>query len=150
MIDGLLAEGGGAPSASAEPLGFAPARGGEGENSLWLKLRGESNVAQWPRGSTCRGAASRGPTMQHPHSPCFAGLGFLLCSAGCVLAYPVGAAAELGARSVALAAPDVLPIAVVLGAGVLTWLLGNRRPRLQPAPARKPKAPSRKRPIKTE
>jgi hypothetical protein len=32
----------------------------------------------------------------------------------------------------------MLPVAVVLGAGVLAWLLGNRRPR--PAPARKPES----------
>ena len=32
----------------------------------------------------------------------------------------------------------MLPVAVVLGAGVLAWLLGNRRPRPAVAPARKP------------
>jgi hypothetical protein len=31
----------------------------------------------------------------------------------------------------------MLPVAVVLGAGVLAWLLGNRRPRPAAAPARK-------------
>ena len=39
----------------------------------------------------------------------------------------------------------MLPVAVVLGAGVLAWLLGNRRPRLKPAPTRKPGAQDRDR-----
>lgn len=43
-----------------------------------------------------------------------------------------------GSRAIVLAHADVLPIAVVLGAGVLAWLLGHRRPRLEPARARKP------------
>jgi hypothetical protein len=54
----------------------------------------------------------------------------------------VPAFAHTGAESpvphLVLAYADMLPIAVVLGAGVLTWLLGNRRPRLQPARPRKP------------
>jgi hypothetical protein len=57
-------------------------------------------------------------------------------------AHPGHAADVCQASRVVLAGADLLPVAVVLGAGVLTWLLGNRRPRLQPAPHRKP-APSR-------
>ena len=38
----------------------------------------------------------------------------------------------------------MLPVAIVLGAGALVWLLGNRRPRLRPAPV-KPKRNDRER-----
>jgi uncharacterized iron-regulated membrane protein len=48
------------------------------------------------------------------------------------------AGAQCGTPHIVLASVDLLPIAVVLGAGVLTWLLGNRRPRLEPARPRKP------------
>jgi len=39
----------------------------------------------------------------------------------------------------------MLPVAVVLGAGVLAWLLGNRRPQLRPARTTKPKGNDRDR-----
>jgi len=53
------------------------------------------------------------------------------------LAHAATGPAQFGMHH-ALAHYDLLPIAVVLGTGVLTWLLGNRRPRLEPARPRKP------------
>lgn len=74
-----------------------------------------------------------------PHSqPSLLAPLFVLASVAPAFADSGLSAAALGIGHSLLAPTDMLPIAVVLGAGVLAWLLGNRRPRVQPAPARRP------------
>jgi len=52
-------------------------------------------------------------------------------------------AMELGSPHLLVAYADVLPIAIILGAGALVWLLGNRKPRLQPVRSPGRRAPQR-------
>jgi len=73
-----------------------------------------------------------------PAASTAASLGAIVLTAVPAFAHP---SAELGI----LAHADVLPIAIILGAGVLTWLLGNRRPQLEPARPRKPEPTKRRR-----